>query len=73
LWSVAKAHFSIMSDPNSVIITAPTIDDAVKQGLIKLKAKSWEVIVEVLEEPSRGFNGVGEKERRGTSPANCPF
>lgn len=51
-----------MSDPNSVIITAPTIDDAVKQGLIKLKAKSWEVIVEVLEEPSRGFNGVGEKD-----------
>ena len=51
-----------MSDSNSVVITAPTIDDAVQQGLAKLKAKSWEVIVEVLEEPSRGFNGVGEKD-----------
>ncbi|MFZ4826329.1 MAG: RNA-binding cell elongation regulator Jag/EloR [Phototrophicaceae bacterium] len=51
-----------MSDSNSVVITAPTIDDAVQEGLAKLKAKSWEVIVEVLEEPSRGFNGVGERD-----------
>lgn len=44
---------------SSIEVTGPDVDTAVANGLKQLGVSSSDVIVEVLEEPSRGFLGIG--------------
>jgi spoIIIJ-associated protein len=44
--------------------TGETVDAAIASGLEQLNAKSTEVLVEVLEEPSRGVFGIGARPAR---------
>ncbi len=46
---------------SSIEATGKTIDDALQAGLAQLGAAKEDVTVEVLEEPSRGFLGIGSK------------
>jgi spoIIIJ-associated protein len=46
---------------NCVETTGKTIDDAIKAGLSQLDKTIDDVTVDVLEEPSRGFLGIGSK------------
>lgn len=47
---------------NYVITTGRTVDEAVNDALTKLKLQKNEVTIEVLQEPSKGFLGFGQKE-----------
>ncbi|WP_427340696.1 RNA-binding cell elongation regulator Jag/EloR [Caloranaerobacter sp. DY30410] len=42
----------------SIVKTAKTIDDAVREALLELGADRDDVLVKVLEEPSKGFLGI---------------
>lgn len=53
-----------MSETRSVEITASEIDDAIEEGLKQLDVSRESVIVEILEEPSRGLLGLGSKLAR---------
>jgi spoIIIJ-associated protein len=53
-----------METKHSVEITAETVDEAVAVALRQLNAQPHEVLVEVLEEPSRGLLGIGAKPAR---------
>lgn len=53
-----------MSEPRFVEATGPDVDTAIKNGLARLNASSKDVIVEVLEESSRGLFGIGGKPAR---------
>jgi spoIIIJ-associated protein len=53
-----------MSSEDSVVVSAPSVDEAVSLGLIKLTALRDEVDIEVLDEGSRGFLGLGAREAR---------
>ena len=53
-----------MSEENSVEVTAPTVEEAIAQGLAQLGVSPAEVIVEVLEEPSKGVLGIGAHPAR---------
>ncbi len=44
--------------------TGESVDAAIASGLQQLNAKSTEVLVEVLEEPSRGVFGIGARPAR---------
>ncbi|MCK6577197.1 MAG: Jag N-terminal domain-containing protein [Anaerolineae bacterium] len=46
-----------MSLQNDVEVTGESIEDAIRKGLASLNAAPYEVIVEVLEEPSSGMFG----------------
>lgn len=48
-----------MNEPRFVEATGPDVETAIKNGLAKLGADSKNVIVEVLEESSRGLFGIG--------------
>lgn len=51
-----------MSETRSVEITGSSIEEAIEAGLEQLQVSRENVIVEILEEPSRGFLGVGSKQ-----------
>lgn len=48
----------------SVEITASTVEEAIEKGLQQLGVGPSQVIVEVIEEPSRGIFGLGAKQAR---------
>jgi spoIIIJ-associated protein len=50
-----------MNDRPSIEITADTVDDAIARGLSTLGVGPGDVIVEVLEEPTRGVFGIGAR------------
>ena len=45
--------------PRFVEATGPDVETAIKNGLTRLNASSKDVIVEVIEESSRGLFGIG--------------
>jgi spoIIIJ-associated protein len=49
---------------DSVVVTAPSVEEAVIVGLTRLVATRDEVDIEVLDEGSRGFLGIGIREAR---------
>jgi len=53
-----------MDAKHEVETTAETVDEAVSAALRQLNASASEVLVEVLEEPSRGILGIGSKPAR---------
>lgn len=53
-----------MAESQSVEVTGPDVETAIADGLAQLGATSKDVIVEVLEEPSRGFLGMGSNNAR---------
>jgi spoIIIJ-associated protein len=48
----------------SIEASGKSVEDAILQGLARLKKRRDEVDVEVLQEPSRGTFGIGNKEAR---------
>lgn len=50
-----------MDPETSVEITAPSVEEAVIMGLMRLTATRDEVDIEVLDEGSRGFLGIGAR------------
>lgn len=46
------------------VYEAPTIDEAIKEGLRALNLKKDEVAIEILSEGKKGFLGVGKKNAR---------
>lgn len=65
-----------MVESQSVEVTGPDVETAIADGLAQLGAASKDVIVEVLEEPSRGFLGLGSNNARvrltRLAPAGLP-
>lgn len=53
-----------MSETRSVETTAPDIESAIELGLQQLGVARESVIVEILEEPSRGLLGIGARQAR---------
>ncbi len=53
-----------MGSDDSVVVTAPSVDEAIIVGLTRLVATRDEVDIEVLDEGSRGFLGIGAREAR---------
>jgi spoIIIJ-associated protein len=53
-----------MSETRSVETTAPDIETAIEIGLEQLGVARESVIVEILEEPSRGLLGIGARQAR---------
>jgi spoIIIJ-associated protein len=53
-----------MSDTRSVETSAADIELAIEQGLRELGVTRESVIVEILEEPSRGLLGIGARQAR---------
>ena len=66
--------------PRFVEATGPDVETAIKTGLSRLNASSKDVIVEVLEESSRGLFGIGGRPAKvrltllapSTPPASAP-
>lgn len=50
-----------MSERKSIEVTADTVDEAISNGLKQLEAAPGDVIVEVIDEPSRGVFGIGAR------------
>jgi spoIIIJ-associated protein len=54
-----------MSEPNEAIeVTAPSVDEAIKQALDKLGASQDDVIIQVLSTPRAGVLGLGIRQAR---------
>ena len=53
-----------MSETRSVETTGTDIETAIEQGLKELGVSRESVIVEILEEPSRGLLGIGARQAR---------
>jgi len=54
-----------MSEPNEAIeVTAPSVDEAIKQALDKLGASQDDVIIQVLSTPRAGVLGLGVRQAR---------
>jgi spoIIIJ-associated protein len=53
-----------MTPEESVVVTALSVDEAIILGLTRLVATRDEVEIEVLDEGSRGFLGIGAREAR---------
>jgi len=53
-----------MALDESVVVTAPSVEEAIIVGLTRLVATRDEVEIEVLDEGSRGFLGIGAREAR---------
>ncbi|MCU0519781.1 MAG: Jag N-terminal domain-containing protein [Anaerolineae bacterium] len=53
-----------MGSDDSVVVTAPSVEEAIIVGLTRLVATRDEVDIEVLDEGSRGFLGIGAREAR---------
>jgi predicted RNA-binding protein Jag len=58
-----------MNPERSIEATGDDVEAAIANGLAELGVGPTEVIVEVLEEPSRGMFGLGS--RRRVSGCNC--
>ena len=62
-----------MSEPNEAIeVTAPSVDEAIKQALDQLGASEDDVIIHVLSTPRSGVLGLGRApgpRARGTPSA----
>lgn len=67
-----------MSERRSIEVTADTVDEAIQQGLSELGVQPWDVMVEVIDEPSVGMFGSPPRKARvrlqmlRTSPATPP-
>lgn len=67
-----------MNEETSVETTGATVEEAIAAGLAQLNAQPFEVIVDVLDEPSSGLFGMGARPARvrlsritrSTSPAS---
>lgn len=53
-----------MSSERSIEVTGETVEEAIAKGLAELGVGPTEVIVEVLDEPSRGVFGIGAHPAR---------
>ena len=54
-----------MSEPNEAIeVTAPSVDEAIKQALDQLGASQDDVIIQVLSTPRSGVLGLGARQAR---------
>lgn len=53
-----------MNPEDSVKITAPSVEEAILLGLTRLRATRDQVEIEVLEEGSKGFLGLGSREAK---------
>jgi spoIIIJ-associated protein len=54
-----------MSEPNEAIeVTAPSVDEAIKQALEKLGASEDDVVIQVLSTPRAGVLGLGSRQAR---------
>jgi spoIIIJ-associated protein len=53
-----------MNQPQSIEISAPDVQSAIERGIAELGVSRDQVMVEVLEEPSRGLLGLGAKLAR---------
>lgn len=53
-----------MNEENYVEVTGETVEDAIASGLAELGVGPTEVIVEVLDEPSKGVLGIGARPAR---------
>lgn len=53
-----------MSSERSIEMTGENVEEAIAKGLAELGAAPSDVIVEVLEEPSRGVFGLGARPAR---------
>lgn len=53
-----------MSETRSIETTAPDIEEAIEAGLKVLDVARENVIVEILDEPSRGLLGIGARSAR---------
>jgi spoIIIJ-associated protein len=53
-----------MDENQSLEYTGDTVDEAVSKGLSALGASPSDIIVEVIEEPSRGILGIGARPAR---------
>ncbi len=51
-----------MSTTNKVTVTAKTIDDAVRSALSQLNTTEDQVNIKVIQEPSKGFLGIGARD-----------
>lgn len=47
-----------MSERRSIEVSADTVDEAIKRGLAELGVNPWDVMVEVVDEPSVGMFGT---------------
>lgn len=67
-----------MSERRSIEVTADTVDEAIQQGLSELGVQPWDVMVEVIDEPSVGMFGSPPRKARvrlqmlRTGPATPP-
>jgi len=67
-----------MSERRSIEVTADTVDEAIQQGLSELGVQPWDVMVEVIDEPSVGMFGTPPRKARvrlqmlRTGPATPP-
>lgn len=54
-----------MSEPNEAIeVTAPSVDEAIKQALDQLGASQDDVVIQVLSTPRSGVLGLGARQAR---------
>lgn len=53
-----------MNQPTTIEISAPDVESAIEQGVAKLGVLREHVMVEVLEEPTKGLLGLGSKLAR---------
>jgi spoIIIJ-associated protein len=51
-----------VSTTNKVTVTAKTIDDAVRSALSQLNTTEDQVNIKVIQEPSKGFLGIGARD-----------
>ena len=47
-----------MSERRSIEVSADTVDEAIQRGLAELGVNPWDVMVEVVDEPSVGMFGT---------------
>lgn len=53
-----------MSERRSIEVSADTIDEAIQRGLAELGVNSWDVMVEVIDEPSVGMFGTPPRQAK---------
>ena len=62
-----------MSEPNEAIeVTAPSVDEAIKQALDQLGASEDDVIIHVLSTPRSGVLGLGARQARVRVECRAP-